>query len=200
MGLALCALLDSFCDAAAAALRAAAARVGAVGARGAAQQGAQSAATAEEQQRQHKDDHQRADAAARAACAGGAAGGAALAAAEEIEGEEELKLYFAGNSLDEQVEYVIGADAMDVDETLVREALKLKTGEFSDIFTTEAGTTFLYCVNDSDEEAIRLRKQEMILDSQREAFAEQYAAWRDEVTVKKNDSEINAFLEKIADE
>ncbi|MBR1757892.1 MAG: hypothetical protein IJ744_04085 [Lachnospiraceae bacterium] len=122
-----------------------------------------------------------------------------LAAAKEITDEEERKLYFTGNSLDEQVEYVVGADSMEVDETLVLEALKLKTGEFSEIFTTAEGTTFLYCVNESDEEAIRLKKQQMILDSQREAFAEQYAAWRDDVSVKMYEDEIEAFLEKIAE-
>lgn len=123
-----------------------------------------------------------------------------LEEAKEITSEEERKLYFTGNSLDEQVEYVIGADAMDVDETLVREAMKLKTGEFSDIFTTAEGTTFLYCVNASDEEAIRLKKQEMVLASQREAFAAQYKEWRDEVTVKKNEREMEAFLDKIGGE
>lgn len=121
-----------------------------------------------------------------------------LEAAKKLTGEEEIRSYFVGNSLDEEVEYVIGADTQGVDDTLVTQALLLKTGEYSEIFETEKGMTFLYCVNASDEEAIRAKKTEMILARQREAFAQQYEKWLEKTSVKRYQHEIDAFLEKLS--
>ena len=117
----------------------------------------------------------------------------------EITDDEERKLYFTGNSKDDKVEYVLGADSMDVEEEFLRQALKLKTGEYSENFKTEIGTTFLYCVNASDEEAIRQKKYELIQASQKEVFAGQYEEWKKDISVKTDEAQIQAFWDKIAE-
>ena len=120
-----------------------------------------------------------------------------LQALAKLTGEDAIRQYFISNSLDEQVEYVLGADTQGVDDVLVTEALKLKTGEYSDLFETGEGMTFLYCVNESDADAIREYKTKLILERQRADFAERYEGWLREIDVKRHDREIQAFLEKL---
>ena len=123
--------------------------------------------------------------------------GKLLAEAQKLTTPEEIREYFISNSVDEQVSYTIGADTVGIDDVFVTQAMRLKTGEFSEIFETAEGTTFLYCVNESDEEAIREKKTQIILERQREAFSEKYNEWLADTTVKRYPHEIDQFLEKI---
>lgn len=66
------------------------------------------------------------------------------------------------------------------------EAYDLKTGEAMQI-RTDDGYYIFYCVSDFDEEAVAVRKEEIIADRQEKAFQDAYESWKRESKIQVNE-------------
>ena len=67
-------------------------------------------------------------------------------------------------------------------------AYALSTGETSDVIEAEGKYYILRCVNDYDEAATKIRKEEMIREKKNEAFYETYSEYAAKVHLAKDDS------------
>lgn len=86
----------------------------------------------------------------------------------------------------------VNTDAASVELTICRgegpaeiesAALSLKSGEFSPVVEGKEGYYIIYCVNDSNEDAIMKKKEELITKAQDEKFMEEYTKWSEEYEV-----------------
>lgn len=67
-------------------------------------------------------------------------------------------------------------------------AYALSTGETSDVIEADGKYYILRCVNDYDEAATKIRKEEMIREKKNEAFYETYSEYAAKVHLAKDDS------------
>lgn len=93
------------------------------------------------------------------------------------------------NSEGEEIEYTFGKgqEPEDFSAAFSQAAFGLKTGEVSDIISTDYGWHIIYCVSDFNEDAT-IRVKESIIEGRRsEEFAKLYAEWSKEYEVVVND-------------
>ena len=92
----------------------------------------------------------------------------------------------------------INTDAATVELTVCRgegpaeiedAALSLHTGEFSSVIEGKEGYYIIYCVDDSNEDEIMKKKEELIIKAQDEKFMEEYTKWSGEYQVVVSASE-----------
>lgn len=83
------------------------------------------------------------------------------------------------NSEDEVIEYTFGRGGAPDKFSKVFEqaAFNLKTGEISDVITTEYGWHIIYCVTDFNEDATTQVKEEIIEERRTKLFADIYEQW-----------------------
>lgn len=86
----------------------------------------------------------------------------------------------------------INTDAATVELTICRgegpeeieeAALSLHTGEFSAVVEGKEGYYIIYCVDDSNEDEIMKKKEELIIKAQDEKFMAEYTKWSEECQV-----------------
>lgn len=75
----------------------------------------------------------------------------------------------------EPVTVTFGEDA--IPEYFGEDGFKLKTGKYSGVIKSEKTLYLLYCINDTDEEATRARKESIIRSKQDEVFGSSYTEW-----------------------
>ena len=73
-------------------------------------------------------------------------------------------------------------------EAYEKAAYALSTGETSDVIEADGKYYILRCVNDYDEAATKVRKEEMIREKKNEAFYETYSEYAAKVHLAKDDS------------
>jgi len=83
------------------------------------------------------------------------------------------------NSEDDMIEYTFGRGGgpEEFSDAFEQAAFNLKTGEISDIITTEYGWHIIYCVTDFNEDATTQVKEKIIEDRRTKLFAELYEQW-----------------------
>lgn len=83
------------------------------------------------------------------------------------------------NSEDDVIEYTFGRGGgpEEFSDAFEQAAFNLKTGEISDIITTEYGWHIIYCVTDFNEDATTQVKEKIIEDRRTKLFAELYEQW-----------------------
>lgn len=86
----------------------------------------------------------------------------------------------------------INTDAASVELTICRgegpediesAALSLHTGNFSSVIEGKEGYYVIYCVDESNEDAIMKKKEELVTKAQDEKFMEEYTKWSEECQV-----------------
>ena len=73
-------------------------------------------------------------------------------------------------------------------EAYEKAAYALATGEISDVIEADGKYYILRCVNDYDEAATKVRKEEMVREKKNEAFYETYSEYAAKVHLAKDDS------------
>lgn len=73
-------------------------------------------------------------------------------------------------------------------EAYEKAAYALATGEISDVIEADGKYYILRCVNDYDESATKVRKEEMVREKKNEAFYETYSEYAAKVHFAKDDS------------
>ena len=83
------------------------------------------------------------------------------------------------NSEDEVIEYTFGRGGApeEFSDVFEQAAFNLKTGEISNIITTEYGWHIIYCVTDFNEDATTQVKEEIIEERRTKLFSELYKQW-----------------------
>jgi len=92
------------------------------------------------------------------------------------------------NSEDEVIEYTFGRGTgpEEFSNTFEQAAFNLKTGEISDIITTDYGWHIIYCVTDFNEDATTEVKEKIIEERRTKLFAELYEQWSSDYDVVIN--------------
>lgn len=121
----------------------------------------------------------------------------ALKRAERLREEAEKADDFLGfaekNTDASQTEWMVGKDTEQLEDVVVEEALRLASGEMSQIVEGEQGYYILYCVSEQDEEATYAKKEEIIAKRQTEMFMGKYSEWMQQKKVDINQSFWNEF-------
>lgn len=73
-------------------------------------------------------------------------------------------------------------------EAYEKAAYALATGEISDVIEADGKYYILRCVNDYDEAATKVRKEEMVREKRNEVFYETYSEYAEKVHLAKDDS------------
>lgn len=92
---------------------------------------------------------------------------------------------------EDEVEIIVGRGEMK--KELEDVAMKLITGELSNVIETEDGYFIFYCVEEKNQEETDARKEEIIRERQEAAFAERYHEWYDSKQVTINQEIYNAI-------
>lgn len=94
---------------------------------------------------------------------------------------EDFKSFAQFNTDAAEIELTIcrGEGPVEIEEA----ALALHTGEFSSVVEGKEGYYIIYCVNDSNEDAMMKKKEELIVKAQDEKFMEEYSKWSEECQV-----------------
>lgn len=81
------------------------------------------------------------------------------------------------NSDASKQELVIGKGSNVLEKAAIDAALALKKGEISGLVEGELGFYVICCVNDNDEDATQIRKEEIIEERQNTMFTDKYNRW-----------------------
>jgi len=103
----------------------------------------------------------------------------AVSLLERARSGEDFYSLAEANSEDEVIEYTFGRGTgpEEFSDTFEQAAFNLKTGEISDIITTDYGWHIIYCVTDFNEDATTEVKEKIIEDRRTKLFAELYEQW-----------------------
>lgn len=96
---------------------------------------------------------------------------------------EEFAAYASANSESECIEFTLGKGDMPEIEAV---AFSLKVGDVSNVIETSTGYVILKKISDFDEDATRLKKEEIIEERQNEVFASKYKIWSENYKVTQN--------------
>lgn len=107
---------------------------------------------------------------------------------ERVRSGEDFYSVAETNSEDETIEYTFGRGGAPekFGSTFEQAAFNLKTGQISDIITTEYGWHIIYCVTDFNEDATIQVKEAIIEERRTHLFAELYEQWSSEYDVVIN--------------
>lgn len=117
---------------------------------------------------------------------------------EQAKATDDFKTLAEGKSEAEIIEYTFGRGGgpEEYSDSFEQAAFTLKTGEVSDIITTEYGWHILYCVTDFDEDATIQVKEAIIEERRNEMFVDLYSEWSAEYDVVVNNEAWNSIILK----
>lgn len=117
---------------------------------------------------------------------------------EQAKTTEDFKTLAEGKSESEIIEYTFGRGGgpEEYSESFEQASFTLKTGEVSDIITTEYGWHILYCVTDFNEDATIQVKEAIIEERRNDMFAKLYSEWSSEYDVVVNNEAWNGIILK----
>ncbi len=109
--------------------------------------------------------------------------------ADQAKTTEDFYALAEANSEAEKMEHTFGKGQApeEYSEAFEQAAFKLKTGEVSEIISTDYGWHIIYCVSDFNEDATIQVKEGIIEERRNEMFAELYGEWSKEYEVVVND-------------
>jgi foldase protein PrsA len=98
---------------------------------------------------------------------------------EQAKTTEDFYALAEANSEAETIEYTFGRNEgpEEYSDSFEQAAFTLRTGQVSDIISTDYGWHILYCVSDYDTDATIQRKEEIINQRRSELFAKLYEEW-----------------------
>lgn len=92
-----------------------------------------------------------------------------------------------------QAEMMVGRDSEELESSILREVLQMKSGDLSPVLAGDEGYYIVYCVNEQDEDATYQKKEEIIEQRQTEMFTSKYTQWMKEQDVDINQQFWNDF-------
>lgn len=113
---------------------------------------------------------------------------------EQAKTTEDFYALAEANSEADTIEYTFGRGEgpEGYSSSFEQAAFTLKTGQVSDIITTDYGWHILYCVSDYNEDATTQRKEAIINQRRSELFAKLYTEWSADYDVVVNSEAWNA--------
>jgi parvulin-like peptidyl-prolyl isomerase len=98
---------------------------------------------------------------------------------EQAKETDDFNALAQANSEAETIEYTFGRGQApkEYSKTFEQAAFQLKTGQVSDIITTDYGWHIIYCVSDYNEDATIQRKENIIEERRSDMFSELYKEW-----------------------
>lgn len=117
---------------------------------------------------------------------------------EQAKETEDFKTLAEANSESKVIEYTFGRGGgpEEYSDSFEQAAFTLKTGEVSEIISTEYGWHILYCVSDFNEDATIQVKEGIIEERRNEMFAQLYSEWSSEYDVVVNNEAWNSIILK----
>jgi len=114
---------------------------------------------------------------------------------EQAKETEDFRTLAEANSEAEIIEYTFGRGEgpEEYSDSFEQAAFTLKTGEVSNIISTDYGWHILYCVTDFNEDATIQVKEDIIEQRGNKMFAELYSEWSTEYDVVVNNEAWNAI-------
>ncbi len=114
---------------------------------------------------------------------------------EQARTTEDFYALAEANSEADTIEYTFGRGEgpKEYNALFEQAAFTLRTGQVSDIITTDYGWHILYCISDYNEDATTRRKEAIISQRRSELFANQYAQWSAGYDVVVNSEAWNAL-------
>lgn len=114
---------------------------------------------------------------------------------EQAKVTEDFRALAEANSEAEVIEYTFGRGQGPemYSDSFEQAAFTLKTGEVSNIISTDYGWHILYCVTDFNEDATIQVKEDIIEDRRNKLFAELYSEWSTEYDIVVNNEAWNGI-------
>jgi parvulin-like peptidyl-prolyl isomerase len=114
---------------------------------------------------------------------------------EQAKTTEDFYALAEANSEAETIEYTFGRGdgPEEYSDSFEQAAFTLRTGQVSEIITTNYGWHILYCVSDYDEDATTQKKEEIISQRRSELFAGLYEGWTADYDVVVNSEAWNTI-------